>query len=279
MAEELGQLIGQGGEAEIYAWGEGKVLKLGFPSRSRGGVEDELQAARVAHEAGVPTPAVGETIELDGRIGIVFERVDGPSMLAHLVTHLWQMRRLARQMAEVHAAIHACRAPELISLKDEIRRLVEGAEAAEVDAAAKETILRRLERLPDGDSLCHGDLHPGNVTMSARGPVVIDWTDGRRGDPLADVARTWLLLRMAELPVDRKGRWLLQPVARVVLVAFYALYLRRYRQLRPFADEELAAWKLPNVALRLVRDGLPLEQRRQMMDYLAKAVHAKADGS
>jgi len=217
------------------------VLKLSFPSRPRGGVEEEAQAARVAYEAGVPTPAAGETIETDGRNGIVFERVDGPSMLAQMVTRPWQLRRLARQLAELQAAIHACKAPDLRSLKDETRGAIEG---ADVDAGVKEVILRRLELLPDGDSLCHGDFHPANIIMSPRGPVVIDWTCGRRGDPLADVARTWLLLRMSEPVWHNVPRWII-PVLKALIdvsrVAAFGFYLRRYRQLRPFADEELAA--------------------------------------
>jgi uncharacterized protein (TIGR02172 family) len=204
MTDKLGQLIGRGREAEIYAWGEDQVLKLFYPSVSRIRVEVEATAARVAEEAGVGTPAVGETIEVDGRYGVVFERVDGPSMLAHLTTHPWQLPRLARQLAELHAAIHACKAPNLASLKDEIRGWIEGADA---DAGLKEAVLRRVEPLPDGDSLCHGDFHPDNVIMSLRGPMVIDWSAGRRGHPLADVARTWLISRLSVAPADWKGRW------------------------------------------------------------------------
>ena len=75
MTDELGQLIGRGATAELYAWREDQVLKLFFPSWPRIAVEMEVQAARVASEAAVPTPAVGEIVELDGRYGIVFERV------------------------------------------------------------------------------------------------------------------------------------------------------------------------------------------------------------
>ena len=275
MGNKLGSMIGQGAEAEIYAWGEDRVLKLFFPARPRIAVEMEAQAARVAHEAGVPTPAVGEIVEVNGRYGMVFERVDGPSMAAQLATHPWQLGRLAWQSAELQVAIHACKAPELMSLKDETRWEVN--RTAALDAGVKEVVLRRLERLPDGDSLYHGDFHPNNVMMSPRGPLVIDWQCGRRGDPLADVARTWLLMRMC-LPLllaDTKGRWLIN----VFVAAYYGLYLRRYRQLRPFADEELAAWKLLMVALRLAREGHRFpEERRPMMDYIERAVHARADG-
>ena len=275
MENKLGSMIGQGSDAEIYASGKDRVLKLFFPSRPRTTAETEAQAARVAHEAGVPTPAVGEIIELDGRYGVVFERIDGPSMGAQMGTHPWQLRRLARQLAELQAAVHACKAPELISLKDEIRSEI--SRTAALDAGVKEVVLRRLERLPDGDSLYHGDFHPGNVMMSPRGPVVIDWPCGRRSDPLADIARTWLLMRMCIplLLADTKGRRLIT----VLLAAYYGLYLRRYRQLRSFADEELAAWKLPMVALRLAREGHNFPQeRRLMMDYIERALDGRSSG-
>ncbi len=276
MTDELGQLIGQGATAEIYAWGEDQVLKLVFPSWPRIAVESEAQAARVAAEAGVPTPAVGEIIEVDGRLGVVFERVDGPSMTEQVVRHPWQLRRAARQSAELHAGIHACKVPQLISLKDEVRWNVEPTDL--LDADVKGGILRRLERLPDGGSLFHGDFYPNNVMMSPRGPLAIDWSAGRRADPLADVARTWALIRMS-IPLalaKMKGGRLIA----VFMAAYYRLYLKRYRQLRPFADEELTAWKMPMVALRLVRDEDILfpGERQRMMDYIAKAVHATANG-
>jgi thiamine kinase-like enzyme len=50
--------------------------------------------------------------------------------------------------------------------------------------------------MPDGDRLCHGDFHPINVLGEVSRPVVIDWPDARRGDPAADVCRSYLLLRL-----------------------------------------------------------------------------------
>lgn len=51
---------------------------------------------------------------------------------------------------------------------------------------------RRLHAL----GVVHLDLHPENVLLSPRGPVVIDWTNAREGgDPAMDDALTWLILR------------------------------------------------------------------------------------
>jgi uncharacterized protein (TIGR02172 family) len=271
MTNGIGKLIGQGRAAEVCAWGEGSVLKLFLPSWPREAVEGEAQVARVAHDAGVPTPAVGEIVELDGRYGVEFDRIDGPSMLGGVMTHPWQLFRVTRQSAELQAAIHECRAPELRSLKDIIRGAITASDV--LDTGLKQVVLQRLEQLPDGDRLCHGDFHPDNIIMSPDGPAVIDWSNGLRGDPLADVARTWLLIRLGEPIPGTRGQWLIA----LFRAAFYRLYLRRYRQLHPFADEDLAAWQLPMVALRLAAEDIP-EERGRMMDYIERALDGRAAG-
>jgi aminoglycoside phosphotransferase (APT) family kinase protein len=72
----------------------------------------------------------------------------------------------------------------------------------------RDEVAAALARRPHGEAVCHGDLHPGNVIMSPQGPVIIDWIDASRGDPLADVARSVLLLRHSVLPRE------MNPVAR-----------------------------------------------------------------
>lgn len=47
---------------------------------------------------------------------------------------------------------------------------------------------------PGGQSLIHLDLHPFNVLMSSRGPVVIDWSNARAGSAGLDAAMTALIL-------------------------------------------------------------------------------------
>jgi aminoglycoside phosphotransferase (APT) family kinase protein len=50
--------------------------------------------------------------------------------------------------------------------------------------------------MPEGDRLCHGDFHPMNVLGEAAQPYIIDWADAHRGDPAADVCRSYLLLTL-----------------------------------------------------------------------------------
>lgn len=65
---------------------------------------------------------------------------------------------------------------------------------------------RRLDRVPvpadaglptpagSPGRLLHGDLHPDNVLLAARGPVLIDWANAGSGPGAYDTATTWLVL-------------------------------------------------------------------------------------
>jgi Ser/Thr protein kinase RdoA (MazF antagonist) len=51
-----------------------------------------------------------------------------------------------------------------------------------------------IERLSPGDKLCHGDLHPGNVIMTAEGPRLVDWTGTVRAPAAYDLGVSHILL-------------------------------------------------------------------------------------
>ena len=107
MTREKGEMIARGRTAEIFAWKDGQVLKLfleDWPVRTD--AAKEAETTRAAHKAGLPVPAVEGVVEVEGRRGIVFERVEGPIMTIAMVSKPWNFVRLARMMAELHAARH-----------------------------------------------------------------------------------------------------------------------------------------------------------------------------
>ena len=200
--------IAQGMTAEVYAWDETRVLKLfreGWPADR---VAYEAAIARVVHAGGWPVPAVGDLVEVDGRRGLLYERVEGSSMMDCIARRPWTFSRYTRLWAELHAGLHAGRTvPELPSQRTELANRIQTAQVLPPDL--RQAALRALDAMPDGDRLCHGDLWPGNVLMSPRGPIVIDWICATRGNPLADVARSSVLVlggaRLAALLVGAQG--------------------------------------------------------------------------
>ncbi len=263
---DKGEMISRGRTAEVFAWKDDRVLKLflkDWPARQ---VEHEAQVTGAVHKAGLPAPAVEGIVEVEGRLGIVFERIDGPSMLQVLRSKPWKIGQLARTLAELHTTIHSCEMPELPSLREELGR---GIREVELPEETKEAVLKHLKQLPDGNTICHIDFHPDNILMSSRGPVVIDWANPRRGDPLADVAATSLLFRLAPLPQFMAGQWLIN----MLRDRFHSIYLKRYLQLRPFSREQIAVWELPLVTARLL-DNIP-EERDLLLAFIEKALSSR----
>ena len=237
--------IDLGGTSELRSWGGDRVLKLCFASVPSERVEREFAVTRALHAAGLPVPGAHEVVQVDGRWGIVFERIEGGSMLQHVERRPWTLFAAARQAAELHAQVHASTAPpELPSQRDQIGRWIDA--AADFTEIRKQAARRVLERFGEGNALCHGDFHPGNILLTRRGPVIIDWSTGSRGHPLADVARTSVLFERANLPPHAALHVrLLLKVARRLL---HATYLKRYLQLRPGTLAEIEVWREPQRA-------------------------------
>jgi Ser/Thr protein kinase RdoA (MazF antagonist) len=74
-------------------------------------------------------------------------------------------------------------------------------------AALLAALLERLHKLPPlrSGSIVHLDLHPENVMLTGRGPVVIDWCNAIDGPPDLDTALSALIL--AQVAVDRSHVW------------------------------------------------------------------------
>ncbi len=182
---DTGPLIAKGRAADVYDYGEGKVLRR---YRTDHDCAYEAAVMRHVHEHGYPVP---EVFEADGR-DIVMQRLEGPTMLSDFSRHPWLLYRHGRTIADLMKQLHALPAPDWLKQKH-------GGE---------------------GSTLVHLDLHPDNVMLTRQGPVVIDWTNAGRGVPEAEVADLWLLMSSANPPVGRIVRVLIQLGRRVFVNSF-----------------------------------------------------------
>lgn len=255
--EQLGALVGHGARAEVYAWGEGKVLKLFWEGTRPEGTAGEAMASKAVHDAGLPVPDCFGTVTVNGRHGIIFERIDGPAMREHLLGRPWLVDRMAWRTAELHAAMHGIVVPDTYpAQRPALERSIRA--ATQLCEEVKAAVLEALRRLPDGDRLCHGDFHPGNILLGPKGPVIIDWPGAKRGNPVADVARTVLLLRNGPAHIPQVVTRL---AATLVSRRFITIYLRRYAELRPLPRAELDSW-LPVLAAARLCEGIKEEESR-----------------
>lgn len=249
----LGEPIALGGTCEIYAWQEGQILKLfpkWFPADE---VEQEAKKARVIHQAGLPVPAVGEMIEVNGQLGIVYERVYGKSIVYAWLEAPWKLFHFARLFAQLQATIHSY---EIVDLPLQRQRLKEKIPAM-LPQALQGVVLNALTTLPDGKRLCHGDFHPNNVLLTERGPIIVDWINATQGDPLADVARTSLLITFGTKSLGSISPWLVK----VIRVLFHICYIKRYQQLQGWDQKQFRAWRPVVAAAYLDPNNAKQEER------------------
>lgn len=251
-----GPPLAVGRTAEVYAWDEGHVLKLFPASAALADIEREAAIGRAVTDAGISAPAVGGVMAVGDRTGILYSRITGVSMLELLMRQPWKVGGLARTLGRLHATMHQAHCPQLPSQRRGLQYAIERAPG--LTPALRQAVLVRLAGLQDGDTVCHGDYHPGNVMMTAGGPVIIDWLTAGHGNPDADVARTVLLLSLGE-PVNRsRVQLLLISLARRVLLNGY---LRSYRALRACPQAAITAW-LPVVAAARLAEGVEGETAR-----------------
>src|SRR4051812_6590143 len=182
---EVGRLLAQGRECDIFEYGPAHVLR-----RARRGysLEPEARVMRYVRDQGFPVPSVDDMLD-DGR-DMVIERVDGPSLVDEMMHKPWTMRSCGRTLAALHKQLHAINAPEWVPVYG------------------------------DGNALVHFDLHPLNVLLGQDGPVVIDWANAARAAGEADVVDAWLVMSAAG--IDDGGRLvrLLLKTRRIFVDAF-----------------------------------------------------------
>ena len=250
----LGPPLARGWTAEIYPFGPDRVLKLLQAGRPQLMAEREASLGDLTRRAGIPAPAAYGTLEIEGRFGVVFERVDGPTMLEVITARPWLVPRLAAQLGALHARVHRAPVPPdagLRRLTDELRRKIGRVTLlSDAERTAALDQLSLLERQPGQLRLCHGDFHPGNVVLTPRGLVIIDWNDAMLGPPAADVARTRMLfLHGGDPPLVRGAK---RRAAHTLRTALFALPLHRYHASSGIDQREVAKWQLPVTAARIL---------------------------
>ncbi|MFC7221312.1 phosphotransferase [Streptomyces polyrhachis] len=171
------ELIARGRDADVYALDDTRVLRRYREPRP---TEREARLMAYLAECGYPVPRVYGHTATD----MVLERLGGPTMLGVLSRRPWQVGRLRRLLGELHDRLHALPAPQWLPTRFSTGR---------------------------DDRVLHLDLHPDNVILTDRGPMVIDWSNARGGDPAADVAMTLVTIGSAQVPglPARAGRGLL----------------------------------------------------------------------
>jgi uncharacterized protein (TIGR02172 family) len=249
-----GKLIGKGMTAEVFEWGKDKVLKLYFERYNDARVKSDAKIEYEVHQTGVASPEVFDVINLDNRIGIIYQRIYGKTIIKQMETEPWRLTSLASKTAELHFKIHNFSSNDLPTQKERLKTAIKDSSLLLGDKVKK--ILHYVDSLPGGSSLCHGDFHFSNIMVSDNNLVAIDWTHAYKGNPMGDIARTCLMINSPFIPPGAPNIMIMLSYPSRCLALW--TYLNEYMKLSKIKLENIDAWTLPVAAARL-REKIPGE--------------------
>ncbi len=188
-------LIARGGQAEIYDYVDGKVLRVAKRPQDFDRIRYEYSVYSTLAESGLSVPRAYELVTVDGAPTIVMDKVAGSSMMASIARNPLQLGVKARELARLHLGLREFTVNRgLTPTKAKAEFCINHSQI--LSDQTKQKVLEVLKGLPDGDTLCHGDFHPGNIICNGGKNYIIDWVGASCGDFHADVAHTYILLRV-----------------------------------------------------------------------------------
>ncbi len=186
IAERPGKTIYRDGDRCIKVFGEGF---------SKADVLNEaLNQARV-EGTGLNIPSIREVTLIDGKWAIVTDFIEGKTLSQMMKENPEKKDEYIGMLVDIQLSIHSHTCPLLTKLKDKMHRKIS---SSSIDATVRYELHTRLEGMPKHNKLCHGDLCPSNVIITADGtPYIIDWAHATQGNASADAARTYLTFKLS----------------------------------------------------------------------------------
>ena len=167
------------------------VLKIFGSSYKVSAVLNEAMNEARAAETGLPVARVLEVLKVRDQWCIRREWVEGKTLAETMAGDKKNLVRYLKEFVAIQCEIFSKTSERMGNLADKLDKQIS---ASDLPKETRYDLHMRLQSMPRGKALCHGDFNPTNVIITPKGEWrVIDWSHVRLGDPLADVARTYLL--------------------------------------------------------------------------------------
>jgi aminoglycoside phosphotransferase (APT) family kinase protein len=259
------KMLGRGRTADVFLHRGKYVVKLFRPSFPKQAIDNEYLVSSTIGSL-IDIPRAHDRVIIGGREAIVFDLIKGESGFKHLLLNPWSVKRFARQFAALHVKIHAISVPDQIPEMNAV--LIRNMTMHDLlPSDVKARIIKHLNTLPGGNVLCHGDFHPDNILLQRGRPYVLDWMTAARGNPLADAARTSVLLKWAQPGPGTPA--LFRVLLAGIRSRFFEHYISRYQELTGARREDIERWELPVMAARLM-EWIPKEEKELLVSGIQK---------
>lgn len=260
---KLSKIIGHGRTADVYLYKKDTVVKLFKEHFSNEEADKEEKLHTIAQGCGLPVPKLLDTIMVNGRKGLVYQRIDGSTMLTLMGNHPQKVMDFAHDAACLHRDILSCKVDtNMVSIHDKYANWIK--KLTLLTDSEKQFALDVLSNLDEDHRLCHGDFHPDNILVTDDGQYyIIDWLTATKGSSYADIMRSSILVTYGAASEDLH----LSEDVRRCIECYHSTYLGHLCKLCEINIKDIYQWEVPSLAARL-HEGVHISEKQLILKKL-----------
>lgn len=234
--QKYGKILGRGKTALICGTDDivAKIYVEGFDKQE---IFHEAYLMAMVEQFNLPTPKVYGIEQCSGRYVLKMSRAKGKSLGEMLLAGEITPEACIDILVSLQVVMHRIILPEsLLQTKNTVFK-TNISYNPRLTEAEKQNLLKQLDTMPKGNSLCHGDFHTGNIQLDNETYTILDWAEVSIGPAAMDACRTYL-------DYQYMGKCLMpEELAKQMA----ELFMKKYTAASGISREEILAW-LPIIA-------------------------------
>lgn len=185
-------LVTQRRNNSIYVSGNDsyKVFNKDYPKSD---VFLEAAVTAMVEDLGLCVPTIDEITTVDEQLAYKSKIIPGKTLYQLIEENPEKTDDYLDILVSIQTQIHNHKCPQLPILKEKLTNYIN---QTSLDEYTKIDLLDVLNGAPKHKKLCHGNFTPHNVIFSGEKAYITDWNHANQGNASADVARTYLWLKM-----------------------------------------------------------------------------------
>ncbi len=167
-----------------------KVFKKGYAKKD---VFMEAYITACIESIGIGVLSIQEITKIEDQWAFKTERFEGQTLYELIREYPEKTEEYLCQLVEIQTSIHKYKCPEIPVQRQKFTDYIN---QSNLDSSLKIDLLEMLNSSPKHKKVCHGNFTPHNVLFSPQGIKLLDWNHATQGNASADVARTYLWLKL-----------------------------------------------------------------------------------
>ena len=182
------EIIGKGGNGTVYRIDEDTIVKMYRPSVSLEQIEREREFAKTALINGAPCVIAYDVVKCGDCYGIVFEMLKSDTLGHAMSKNPDKFEEYVEKYVALAKELHSAdiKKGSFTNIKtvlhNRVPRLAKWCSEEEM-----QLLDSLIDEMPDGHSIIHGDLHPGNIMIQDGELVLIDMPEVTMGPEIWDL--------------------------------------------------------------------------------------------